>query len=312
MLYEIFYWLFNMSIAASLSGLIILGVRSIKKIPRRVTVFLWLIPFIRMLLPIGLSSKYSLMSLITRLGTKITTVYKASEPIIDNPDNAFPVSYMNFISVADSYNPITFEENLLFNVFAVAGAIWMVIFLAIIIAIGVIYFSTLKEMKSATHCRDNIYISEKLLSPAVYGIVKPKIILPEGFRDNDLTYILAHERAHIKRGDNLWRIVCFGVTALHWFNPLCWVFLKFFLADLELSCDESVVSKLNESEKKEYAMALLDSGRKTNIFVSAFGGARVRTRIENILSFKKVTAFSLLGFISLVIAICYILLTNTV
>ena len=129
-------------------------------------------------------------------------------------------------------------------------------------------------------------------------------------KDKDIELIILHEKMHIRRADNLWRILAFLIVAVHWFNPLCWVFLKLFLEDIELSCDERVLVKLGEHRAKEYALSLLESGQSVTIFASAFGGAKIRTRIENILSFRNITWFSLAVFVSLIVTIFYVLLTN--
>ncbi|MBO7548940.1 MAG: peptidase M56 BlaR1, partial [Clostridia bacterium] len=65
-----------------------------------------------------------------------------------------------------------------------------------------------------------------------------------------------------------------------------------------------------DDEKKEYALALVSCAEHKTLFVSAFGGARVRTRIERILSFKKMTAASAVLSAVLIAAIAYFLLTN--
>lgn len=119
-----------------------------------------------------------------------------------------------------------------------------------------------------------------------------------------------HEKAHIRTFDNMWRIIAFLIVAVHWFNPLCWLFLKKFLADLELSCDERVLAKLGADRAKDYASSLLESRQGTTVFASAFGGAKIRTRIENILSFKKLTWISFTVFVALIGVIFYVLLTN--
>ena len=174
----------------------------------------------------------------------------------------------------------------------------------------VIYFTTLYEIKDSKHLRDNIYLSEKITSPAVYGILRPKIVLPAAYKDRDIELIVQHEKTHIRGLDNLWRMITFLIVAVHWFNPFSWMFLRAFLADLELSCDERVLIKLGADRSKEYASVLLDSKQGATVFASAFGGARIRTRIENILSFKKLTWFSIAAFIALISVIFYVLLTN--
>lgn len=302
MLQEVFYWIFNMSITAALTGVIIMLVRLIKGIPRRIAVFLWVIPFLRMSVPFGLNSPYSLMSLLSRITTKTIVVYQPTEDI------AF--SYMNSIMAANSYFPITYEVNFFEDIFNVASVIWIIVALFVLMMLVVTYLTTMLEIKDSTHFKDNIYLSENVVSPAVYGIVNSKIILPMSYKDRDINLVILHEKTHIHSIDNLWRMVAFVITAVHWFNPLCWIFLKCFLTDLELSCDERVLSKLGTDRAKEYALSLLESRQGTTVFASAFGGAKMRTRIENILTFKKMTWFSLTVFIALIGAIFYVLLTN--
>ena len=291
-----------MSITAAITGTIIMLVRLIKKIPRRMTVFLWIIPFLRMMFPFGLNSPYGLMSLISKITTKTIVVYQPTDDI------AF--SMMNSVMVADAYFPITYKVNILEDIFGVASVIWIIVSLAILLMLVVTYFTTIYEIKDSTHLRDNIYLSEKIVSPAVYGIVKPKIILPATYKDRDIDLVILHEKTHIHSFDNLWRVIAFVIVAIHWFNPFCWLFLKGFLTDLELSCDERVLANLGAERAKDYASSLLESKQGTSVFASAFGGAKIRTRIENILSFKKLTWLSFAVFVALIGVIFYALLTN--
>lgn len=302
MLQEIFYWIFNMSITAAITGALVMLIRLVKRIPRRLMVVLWVIPFLRMAIPFGLNSPYSLMSLISKITTKTIVVYQPTD------DTAF--SMTNCVMAADSYFPVTYKANVLENIFKVASVIWIIVFLAILLTLTVIYITTLYEIKDAAHLRDNIYLSEKLISPAVYGIIKPKIILPASYKDKEIELVILHEKTHIRKMDNLWRILAFLIVAVHWFNPICWLFLKLLLTDIELACDERVLIRLGDSRAKEYALSLLESRPGVTVFASAFGGAKIRMRIENILSFKKMTWFSLAVFTALNGIIFYVLLTN--
>lgn len=302
MLQEVFYWIFNMSITAALTGILVMLVRLIKKIPRRIMVFLWLVPFLRMTVPLGLNSPYSLMTLISKITTKTIVVFQPTEDI--------SFSMMNSVMAANTYFPITYKVNILDDIFGVASVIWIIVSLAILLMLIIIYFTTIHEIKDSTHLKDNIYLSEKVTSPAVYGIIRPKIILPLSYKDRDIELIIQHEKTHIRGLDNLWRMIAFMVVAVHWFNPLAWMFLRALLADLELSCDERVLVKLGSDCSKEYATALLESRQGPTVFASAFGGARIRTRIENVLSFRKLTWISLVAFVALIGIIFYVLLTN--
>ena len=302
MLGEIFYWIFNMSIAATICVMPLLLLRLIKKIPRRIFIWLWLVPFIRMCVPVGISSKYGIMALLSKFTTKTVTIVQIGD------DSA--LTMMNHVMGANSYFPITYKVNLLEDLFNIASVVWLVVALAAILALAIIYFVTLGEVKDAKKLKDNIYISDKIKTPAVYGIIKPKIILPIEYQESELNYILMHENAHIKRKDNLVRLLAFIIVCLHWFNPFAWLLLKLLYSDIELACDETVLSKCNETERKEYAYTLLSTAEKTNVFAASFGGSKIRIRIENILSYKKISVFSIVAFSSLIIAICYVFLTN--
>lgn len=302
MLQEIFYWIFNMSITATVTGILVMLIRRIKKIPRRVTIFLWIIPFLRMVIPFGIDSPHSLMSLLSKFTTKTVVVYQ--------PTNSLSFSMMNSIMAADSYFPITYKVDILEDIFGVAAVIWSIITLAVLLMLAVTYFSTIYELRDATCLTGRTYLSKKVLSPAVYGIVKPKIILPEAYQDRNYSIVALHETTHIRYLDNLWRLIAFVIVALHWFNPFCWLFFRAFLADMEFACDERVICQLGAELAGDYATALLENSQGKTVFASAFGGEKIRTRIENILSFRKMTWFSLAVFTAFLSVIFYALLTN--
>jgi len=103
------------------------------------------------------------------------------------------------------------------------------------------------------------------------------------------------------------------ITAcIHWFDPLAWVFLRYFFTDMELACDSGVLKNLNDNDKKTYAEALLSCSAGKTYYASAFGGARTRIRIQNILSYKKLTFVSGICFAALFIVIAVTVITNAV
>ena len=139
MLQEVFYWIFNMSITAALTGVLIMLVRLIKGIPRRMTAFLWIIPFLRMTIPLGLDSPYSLMTLLSKITTKTVVVFQ--------PTDKISFSMMNSVMAANSYFPITYKVNILETIFSVASVIWAVVALAIVLMLTAIYCTTLFEIR---------------------------------------------------------------------------------------------------------------------------------------------------------------------
>lgn len=287
-----------MSISATLCGLLVALLRLIKRIPRRVIAFLWLIPLLRMCCPVGLSGKYSLMSLLTRLSSKEIMLGK------------FDFSTINHVTAAESYFPLSYKTTVLQNIFQVAGAIWLAVSAVLLIFATISYYRAMKETERAKHDNGNIYYSAHILSPAVYGIFKPKILLPKSTDKKALPFILLHENMHIKRKDNLRRLFAAAVTCLHWFNPFCLLFLKLFFADSELACDEAVIARLNKKEQKQYALTVLSAAEHIAALTSPFGGAKTKTRITRILTYKKLTAVSSVYLLIFTAAVLYTLLMN--
>jgi len=298
MLSEVFYWVINMSIVGSLCGIILLALRKIKSIPRFAVYLLWLIPLIRFWIPFGLGNKYSLLSFLSRFTTKTLIIWQ------DNTS----LTMTNSIMGAKSYFPIEYKTDLLTNIFNFASIIWAVVAIVCMVTEITLYFHIKSELKDAEHVKDNIYKSEIITVPAVYGVFRPKIIIPAVLIEGEIDYIVMHEKVHIGRKDNLWRVVSILTACLHWFNPFAWLFLKTFFSDMELACDSKVL-KTADSPKK-YASAVLSAAQGKVFFASAFGGAKTKARIENILSYKRITIFSSVCFSILLIAIAIVLITN--
>ena len=297
MLHEFFYWLVNMSISAALCGIAVVLLRKLRCIPRRFSLLMWAIPLLRMTVPFGMRGRLTLMELAALLHSRQ----------VELPETSFGTA-MNHMGLADSYFPLEYPRTIIYRVFTVGGIIWLIGAAALIIAFLMIYLTTLSELKSATPAENGTFVSEKVTCPAVYGILRPRIILPVDYDAEEL--VLLHERTHLKRGDNLWRFIAFIAAAIHWFNPLTWLFLKLFLEDVELACDEAVLASCGEEKRKEYAMLLVCSAEKTDVFASAFGGAKLRLRAKSILSYKKLTLASIVTSALFICCVFYALLAN--
>ena len=300
MLHGVFYWILNMSVTASLSGAVVLLLRRLRWIPRRVSVHFWWIPCLRMVIPVGLTSPWSLISLLAKITAK--AVYP--------PGWKDHFTALNYMQAAESYFPIQYRAEALETVFRVASVLWLIPALGILGLLGICYGSSMREVRRARPLEKGLFAAEGTGAPGVYGILRPRILVPGGAEPEELSLILLHEQTHIRRCDNLWRLLGITVSAIHWFNPLGWVFLRCFLEDLELSCDELVLSRLGPDRRKDYARFLLTCKARTPAFASGFGGAKLRTRIENILSFRKLTWVSLVAFLALTAVVFCVLLTN--
>lgn len=308
MLVDIFYWIFSMSIVSSFAVCIVLLVRRNRSVPRSGIRLLWFIPMIRFVMFAGISSRFSFMSLLNKLasGTVVRRV-----PVSGFANSNF-YSAVNCVQSAVSYHPIVYQTNVIAGVFAVAAVIWAIVAAALLLALWSLYFLTLRELRDGLKISGNVCYSERVDTPAVYGVFRPRIILPAFRSRMDNRYILLHEQTHIRSLDNLWRMLAFSVASLHWFNPMAWIFLRCFLVDLELACDEKALKGCSEEERKAYALSLLNFAEQKTIFVSAFGGACVKVRLQHILNYREATWISSLIFTIFCTVVICLLLTNPV
>ena len=175
------------------------------------------------------------------------------------------------------------------------------------------YIVLKRKLRFATRLRDNIFESEQVDSPFVFGMLCPKIYLPYNMVDKDRLYILRHENYHIKRKDYIVKWFAFMLLAVYWFHPLVWAAYVLMNRDMELSCDEYVLRDSTACGRKEYSALILSFARQRGSFPSAalaFGKGNARKRIKNVLQYKKKTAFSVTVAVALLLAIAVICLTD--
>ena len=170
--------------------------------------------------------------------------------------------------------------------------IWFTVLCVIIAVSAVMYISAYSKLKNSSlnNLKDNVYGSDAISTPFVFGIVRPKIYLPKGLTEQQQNYVITHEKVHIRRGDHIVKLFAFVITCIHWFNPLVW--LSFFLLekDMEMSCDEKVLQILGNEHKKDYSYCILSlaAGKKfvPKAYLS-FGDSDTKKRIKNVLNYKK-------------------------
>jgi beta-lactamase regulating signal transducer with metallopeptidase domain len=97
-------------------------------------------------------------------------------------------------------------------------------------------------------------------SPALVGLLRPRVLLPADFTARfgpaQQALILAHEAVHEARGDNAWRLLACALCSLHWWNPIAWWGARLMQADQELACDAAVLAR-NPGKLQTYSEALL-------------------------------------------------------
>jgi len=132
-----------------------------------------------------------------------------------------------------------------------------------------IIFETEKYENIFQNCKQKLGIKRKVAlvmqshvkTPALFGIFRPKIILPEyvkNLSDEHFEYVILHELSHLKRGDGVVNTLLLLLQTVYWFNPLIWVLFKFIREDMEIANDAAVLKGMGAKEQKEYSLSLVE------------------------------------------------------
>ena len=307
---EIFLKIINMSISASYIVLAVLLLRLLlKKAPKWITVVLWGIVAVRLVCPVSIESVLSLIPssevVSPTIMTDKTPTINTGIPIINSTLN--PVISESFTpNPGDSANPLQIWIHVL-------TAIWIVGMVALLIYTVISYARVRRKIGTAVLYKDNIYQSENVVSPFVLGIIKPKIYLPFNMNEKDMEHVVAHEMAHIRRKDHLWKPLGFLLLTLHWFNPLMWLGYVLLCRDIELACDEKVIKELDHDARADYSEALLTCSVNRRMIAAcplAFGEVGVKDRVKSVLNYKKPAFWIILIAIVAIIVVAVCFLTN--
>ena len=307
---EIFLKIVNMSISAGYIVLAVLLLRLLlKKAPKWITVVLWGIVAVRLVCPFSLESALSL----------IPSKETVSPSIMTDP---LPTINTGILAINSAINPIIGESlaptpgnsvNPLQIWIPILTVVWVLGMVALLIYAVISYARIKKQIGTAVLLRNNIYQSENVESPFVLAIIKPKIYLPFGVDEKNLEYVVAHEMAHIRRKDHLWKPLGFLLLMLHWFNPLMWLAYVLLCRDIELACDEKVIKTLDREGRADYSEALLTCSVNRRMITAcpiAFGEVGVKARIKSVLNYKKPAFWIIVAAMIACAAVAICFLTN--
>lgn len=300
----------NISITASYIIVAVILLRLIfRKIPKKFFCILWAIAGIRLVIPFSIESVFSL---IPSAETVPQDIVFSQNPAIQS---GIPVlnSTVNTI-ISDTFAPdVTASANPLQIITEIASVLWIVGIIAILIYGIISYIRVKKTVTGAVLLKDNIWQSENVVSPFILGVFKPKIYVPFGMDGETADYVIAHENAHLKRRDHWIKPLGFLILAVYWFNPLVWVAYILLCKDIEIACDEKVVSQMNDNQRKEYATALLECAvnrRRIAACPLAFGETGLKERVKGVMNYKKPAFWVIILAVAacIVAAVCF--LTN--
>lgn len=283
----VFLKLANLSISAGWLVLAVLILRLVfRKAPKWIFCLLWALVALRLVCPISIESALSLIPSAQTLPPEI--LYTAT-PQIDSGIGAInsavnPVLGQSMAPApGDSANPAQVWSFILSGVW-IAGVFAMVLYAL------TSYWLVKRRVGTATLLRENVKQSEQVDTPFVLGLFHPVIYLPYNIGEGDLEYVIAHERAHIRRKDHWWKPLGFALLSVYWFNPLLWVAYVLLCRDIEGACDEKVIREMGEEARKGYSIALLHcSVRRRSLAACplAFGEVGVKERVKAVMNYRK-------------------------
>jgi beta-lactamase regulating signal transducer with metallopeptidase domain/ankyrin repeat protein len=327
------------------SSLIILLVVLIRplmgaSVPARWRYLLWALILVRLLVPITLfpSNPISMQN--------IAVVDRPLDPITFGPPpvmNSYPGVIRQGEGMPEGASP-SGQRSLPSNAFwiswwTVAATFWLVgtlVSLGLMIGAQVLLWRRLRQDRLPVDpaifavwnkCCQRLRIksspvlrlSRDVHSPALVGLFRPVLLLPEGqlaaFSAEDWENIFVHELAHYCRADHWTHVVQLAALAVHWFNPVVWFGFRQLRADRELAADEWALQHLDAESSAAYGETLLKVVAQSSgihLSMAAIGiledRVQLKHRLQRIMAFgPRSLAGSLVGLV-VVIAVALLVL----
>ena len=304
---DLFIKILNMSITASYFVVALIILRAVfRKIPKWISCALWGLVGLRLILPFSFES---ILSLIPSSQPIPPDIAMSKNPQISSGVPVFNSVVNPIISETFTPDP-SYSVNPLQVVSFIASVLWITGIAAMLIYAVISFILIKRKTRESIKTNDGTYICDTIGSPFILGIIKPKIYIPSQVSDSDRNQIIAHEKAHIKRLDHLWKPLGFLLLSVYWFNPLMWLAYIFLCRDIEAACDEKVLKNGGTDIKKSYSEALLNCSAPKRLVTAcplAFGETGVKQRIKNVLSYKKPTLWIIIFalIVSIILSVCF-------
>jgi beta-lactamase regulating signal transducer with metallopeptidase domain len=304
----VFLKIMNMALNASWLILAVMAVRLLlKKAPKWITCLMWALVAFRLVFPVSLKSVVSLLPSSEVIPENIVMeqnphIYSGIR-VIDNTLN--PV-----VSGAFAPDPSSSVNPMQVVVFA-AGIIWALGLVLMLVYALISYLMIRRKVRVSAPVADGVRESDDIRSPFILGMMHPVIYVPSGMDKDTLEYVTAHEIAHLKRNDHLWKPLGFIILSVYWFNPLCWAAYILLCRDIEAACDEKVIRDKDRDYMAAYSQALLDCSIQRRTIAAcplAFGETDVKGRIRGILNYKQPAFWIVIvsALLCVVVGVCFI------
>ena len=303
--------LMDINMTATIVIVFVICVRQfLKRAPKIFSYALWGIVLLRLLVPVSIESPMSFVPERTEFSSMVEVNEVLPEIQFETPqdraDNEWyrentppgqPLAQVSRVLTAQDY--LTF--------------LWLFGIAVMLLYSFASYWKLRRKLKVVVPYRKGIFIADDIDTPFVMGIFNPKIYLPGSLEPWERTFIIAHERHHIRRGDHIFKALGFLALSIHWFNPFVWAAFVLAGRDMEMSCDEAVIRKLGEDVRADYSASLLNLSTGHRMFAGtplAFGEGDPTGRVRNIAKWKKPAFWVVIICIIVCSVLAFCLLTN--
>lgn len=292
---DLFLRVLDLSVTASWVILAVLAVRMLlRKAPKVYSYALWAVVGFRLVSSASVRSLLSLFNLSAfrkvtlatgelrfipqNIGTAEIPHIDTGIPVVDTVVN----DYLPAATPEASVNPM--------QIVIFAGMIIWLAGMIVMAAVSIVNYIRLRRgLRFAVRKEGNIWQCETVRSPFLVGVISPRIYLPYGLDDQTESYILAHEKYHLRRFDHIVKLLAYTLLTIHWFNPLCHLAFRLMNRDMEMSCDEHVLNR-NDIPTTQYSLSLLTIATNRRYPAAtplAFAETGVKERMINVLNWKK-------------------------
>ncbi len=308
MSHTIFLTILNMGLTATYVALAVIVLRlALRKAPKWLICALWALVGLRLICPFSFKSMFSLIPsskpIPTDIGLSATPAIESGVPIINQSVNPILTQTMT-PNPSVSINPMQV-------VIEIGCWIWLVgILVMLIYAVGSTW-RLRRRTRESLGLSKRVYLCDRIDTPFILGIVRPKIFLPSHLSQEVWQSVIAHETAHLKRWDHLWKPLGFALLSVYWFNPVLWIGYVLLCKDIEFACDEKVIRAMEPTQVKQYSTALLHLSTGHHLIAAcplAFGEVGVKGRIKAILNYKKPAFWLMITalVVSITLAVCFL------
>ncbi len=292
----VFRQVLSMSISASIVILAVILIRALLSgAPKKWSYLLWSVVCFRLCCPVSLRSAVSVFSAApsnVRLfhpvagNQAVAVMPEAVERVLSAPVR--PETQLSVVPAPGT------------DWLALCAWIWLAGIAVMLLWSAARYLRLRSLLLDAVQTEPGIFETDRIASPFVFGLLRPRVYLPVGVEGARRGYVLAHERYHLRRGDHWVKAIAFLILTAHWVNPLCWLAFYLMNRDMELRCDEYVLSR-EVGASADYSASLLSFAAPRQFPMAgplAFGESDISRRVKNALRWRRpkpwVTALSVL------------------